>query len=222
MRKSMKFQFNTFESEGEYDQIQIEFDAILVGDVDANKIQSNGQPQIKGNIKSREVVFTGLGYVEGNCTAKSMEFHSRSVITGDVKADRVILDGKLECQGNVEIDRLELNGTLDVKGTIKCNRVLGKGTIITDSLTVESINLEVASATKIERLDGNKVKLFAKEKTGMLSKLFSKGELPYIGEIDADKVSLTNVKSNTVTCSRIAVSGNCDIGKKIKRDPKFV
>lgn len=221
MRKSMKFQFNTFESEGEYDYIQIEFDAILVGDVDANKIQSNGQPQIKGNVKVKEIVFTGLGYLEGNCDAKRMEFHSRSVIKGNIKAERVLIDGKLECDGNVDIDRLELNGDLIVNGDLKCNRISGKGNIISNNLNVEAINLEVSSRTKIGKIEGNKVKLFFKEKTGVFNKLFSKGELPFIEEIDADRVSLTNIKSNKVTCSKISLEGSCDVAKKIKREPKF-
>lgn len=221
MRKNMKFQFNTFESEGEYDHIQIELDAILIGDVDANKIQSNGQPQIKGNVKVKEIVFTGLGYIEGNCHAKKIELHSRSVITGDVNAERALIDGKLECKGNVEIQRLELNGTLQVEGYLKCERIIGKGNIIADNLIVDSINLEVSNSTKINKIDGNKVKLFAKEKTSILSKLFSKGQLPFVGEIDANRVSLSNIKCNEVTCAKIAIDGNCDIGKKIKREEKL-
>ena len=221
MRKNMKFQFNEFKSEGEYDYIQIELDAILVGDVDANKIQSNGQPQIKGNVKTKEFIFTGLGYVEGNIETKKIECHSRTTIKGNLNAERGLIDGKLECEGDVSIDKLELNGDLIVSGNLKCNRIVGKGNIITKNLEVETMNLEVTKRTNIEKISGNKVKIFAKEQTGMFSKLFSKGELPFIAEIDADRVSVTNIKANSITCAKIQVEGNSDIGKKIKREARF-
>ena len=217
----MKFQFSTFESEGEYDYVQIEFDAIVDGDMDVNKMQSNGQPQIKGKAKAKEIIFTGLGYVEGNVETRKMEFHSRTTIKGKIKAERVLIDGKLECDGDVEIERLELKGDLILGGELKCDRNSGKGNIITKKLDVNAINLQVSNRTKIESIEANRVKLVYEIPTGIFSKLFTKDELAFVGEIDADKVALKNIKSNKVTCSKILLEGNCDIARKIKREPKF-
>lgn len=217
MRKSVKFQFNTFESEGKYDYIQIEFDAILVGDVDANKIQSNGQPQIKGNIKARELVFTGFGYVEGNCDVKSLELLSRTIIKGNIKADRANIDGKLECYGDMEVDRLEINGTVDIKGNLKCNKIYGKGNLIVNNIIVNTIDFETSNLTNIKKIQGDKVKLVGKENTGMFNKLFSKDKIAYVAEIDGDRVSLSNIKSDKVFCSKLSLGENCDIAKKIRK-----
>lgn len=222
MRENAKFQFNTFKAEGQYDFIQIEFDAILEGDVDANKIQSNGQPKIIGNVKTKELIFTGVGFIEGNCTTKSLELHSRSLIKGDLKVEKALIDGRLTCEGNVEIDKLELKGTLDITGDLKCNRITGKGSLIVNNIEVDVINLEVGNNTKVNRMNARKVKLLAREKTGFLSKLMNKDEKAYIKEIDADRVQLTNIKCDKVTCSKIALEGNCEVAKKVKREAKAV
>ncbi|MEG0296542.1 MAG: polymer-forming cytoskeletal protein [Clostridium sp.] len=222
MRENAKFQFNTFKAEGQYDFIQIEFDAILEGDVDANKIQSNGQPKIIGNVKTRELIFTGLGFIEGNCTTKKLELHSRSFIKGDLKVEKALVDGRLTCEGNVEIDRLELNGTLDITGDLKCNRITGKGSLLVNNIEVDVINLEIGNNTKVNSINASKVKLNAKENTGFFNKLMNKGEKAYIKEIDADRVQLTNIKCDKVTCAKIALEGNCEVEKKIKREAKAV
>lgn len=95
MKENAKFQFHTFQSKGEYDYVQMEFDAILEGDVKANKIQCNGAAKIRGNIQSLELILNGVTDIKGNCKCGNVEIHGESKIEGTIRSREFILDGTL-------------------------------------------------------------------------------------------------------------------------------
>lgn len=211
-KESAKFQFKTFQSKGEYDYVQMEFDAILEGDVKANKIQCNGSSKIIGNVDSLELILNGVSNIKGNCKCGNIEIHGESNIEGTIRSKDFILNGTLVGPEKMKIDKFILkNGSLKAEWYLQSEDISGKGGIIAKELRGGEINLELTKKSAIDIVTGKNISIKAGS-TGLFGKLVA-GKTTEIKEIQCETLYLENVKSNIIKGNNIVLGKGCNIQK---------
>lgn len=212
MRENALMQFKTFKSKGEYNKIQIEYDAILEGDIDAMSLQSNGSSKIRGNLKALTLELRGLSDIVGNCKCGDGEIIGESKIKGNFRARKLNLNGTLNLEGKIKINELILNGILNNDNYLECEKITGSGLISTNKIISKEIDIALSNKSEISSIVGNDINLRGKE-TGLFTKL--KRKKIFIKEIQGDKIKLENIKANLVIGKEVLLGDGCEI-KEIK------
>lgn len=215
MRRSALMQFNTFESRGEYRDIQIELDAILEGDVDAINIKSSGSTEFTGNVVAKEARLGGVCKIGGNCSIDNLQVCGESKVAGNIISDEFILDGKMVCNGkSIECNNLKLSGSLTSEATLKAALINGKGGLTLEKIECNNIDLIFNKKTNLKEIIGSEIKIIGGKQKSLIGKLISKvGSLVEINNINGQNISLENVNSKLVVGNNIKIGENCIIDK---------
>lgn len=215
MRRSALMQFKTFESRGEYRDIQIELDAILDGDVDAINIKSSGSTEFTGNVIAKEARIGGICKIGGNCSIDFIEICGQSTIKGNLQADNITLDGKLKCGGKlIECTNFKLSGTIVCEGDLKTSKAVGKGGLVLHKIESDNIDLTFNKKTTLGEINGKEINLVGSKSKGLISKILSKGGLLVeIDNINGENIVLENIEAKLVKGNNIKIGENCIIQK---------
>ncbi|MGL5085084.1 MAG: hypothetical protein ACRC68_05105, partial [Clostridium sp.] len=215
MRRSALMQFKTFESRGEYRDIQIELDAILDGDVDAINIKSSGSTEFTGNVIAKEARLGGVCKIGGNCTIDNLQVCGESKVVGNIISDELIIDGKMLCNGEkIECNSLKLSGSLTSEGSLKASLIKGKGGLVLDKIECDNIDLFFSKKTNLKEIKGVEIKIIGGKQKTLIGKLISKSSsLVEINNIIGDNINLENINSKLVVGKNIKIGDNCIIDR---------
>lgn len=215
MRRSALMQFKTFESRGEYRDIQIELDAILDGDVDAINIKSSGSTEFTANVIAKEARLGGVCKIGGNCNIDILQVCGESKIEGNVTCDELTVDGKMNFNGKLlECNSLKLSGSVTSTGYIKATSIIGKGGLVLDKLECDNIDITFNKKTNLKEIRSNEINIIGTKSKGLISKMISKGTpLVEIEDINGHNITLDNVQANIVTGHNIKIGENCIVKK---------
>lgn len=216
-------QHNEFESKGVYRDIQIELNAILKGDVKARHIKCNGETGLYGNITCESIGIRGIGKVVGGVNAKDFVIHGEGTISGDLELETMNCDGKINHEGNIKCGEFLLNGSFKTNGDISVERITGKGTLSTENLKAEIVDIKINKKSSIKEVKGNNIKIVAQSEN-FLSKLFGDKGME-ITNVEGDEVYLENVRVKTVVGKNIFLGENViaeevKCSGELKLDPK--
>ncbi|WP_072985732.1 hypothetical protein [Clostridium cavendishii] len=206
---SAKLQFSTFESEGEYNYLEMEYNAILNGDVKATKIFCTGETEIHGNVKTREMDLKGVTTVNGDISGNTIKIVGESKINGDIKFRDFTLNGTLVGSGSVTCTNFISDGKYTGATEVKAKTITASGQIGIETLDAGKIDLRLNKNSNIKFIKGETININLLN--GIFSRFTSGSNDLEIDTIEGEDIVLTNIKAKKVIGKNIVLQKNCII-----------
>ena len=117
---------------GSYDNISINGDAVISGDVDCNTIKIRGNGHIKGGIKSEKMSIWGQGSFEGTGDIYELSVLGDAKINGKSMITKATILGQCEMDNNTIIEENNVLGVLKITGNYRGVTAKIKGELTVD------------------------------------------------------------------------------------------
>jgi cytoskeletal protein CcmA (bactofilin family) len=186
---------------GNYNDVIINGEGKIAGDLDCIKLKIHGRCDINGNVK-----------------AESVEVHGTNSIKGNLEAERAKIHGMADINGNLSVNKAEIHGSIDVDGYCNAEIFNIEGTFdIKELLNAGVLKLSLYGPSKAREIGGEKITVKSKGKydlLGLKGKIMSSiGQVKELTAdiIEGDDIYLENTSAKVVRGNNIALGPGCEI-----------
>ncbi len=127
-RRDLKIAGSGSAAGGKYDNVLINGDGDISGDLDCNDLKVNGMSEINGAVKTKSGKIKGMATLNGNLKADTffMVFGT-CAIRGSVDAKDMHVEGNTSVSENASGERIEIKGVINIKGDCTAEAFISKG-----------------------------------------------------------------------------------------------
>lgn len=180
---------------GIYNDVIINGEGRITGDLDCINLKINGKCDIKGNVKSESVNVNGSNSIKG-----------------DLEAEKAKINGTIDIDGNLSVDKAETYGIINVNGDCNAEIFKIKGTFAIEGLlNAGKLELSLYESSRAREIGGEKITV--KRIGGLKGMIMSSGrgkELT-VETIEGDDVYLENTNAKIVRGNNIELGPGCEI-----------
>jgi cytoskeletal protein CcmA (bactofilin family) len=202
---------------GIFDDVNINGEGTISGDIECNDYKINGTSRIVGNVKAKEIKVNGHSEIEGSVQSVLVSISGQTDVGGDVAVKKLKLQGKMEIGGSLTGDQLDLSGLIQIQGNCEAELFNLKGSCkIGGMLNAGTIDVYLYGPCHIREIGGEAINVKMSGVVHGLHKLiqsfFPGMEKRLNAEtIEADDVYLEYTTAKVVRGNRIHIGRGCEI-----------
>jgi len=179
-----------------------------------NDVIVNGEGRIEGDLDCIKLKINGRCDINGNVKAKSVEVYGSNSIKGNLEAERAKIHGTADVNGNISVNKAEIHGSIDVDGDCNAEIFTIAGTFAIEGLlNAGELKLSLYGTSRAREIGGEKITVKRKGKydlLGLKSRIMSSKELT-VDTIEGDDIYLENTQAKVVRGNNIEIGPGCEI-----------
>jgi len=180
-----------------------------------NDVIINGEGRIEGDLDCINLKINGKCSMNGNVKADSVNVNGEASIKGDLEAGKAKIQGTADIDGNLFVDKAETYGIISVDGD--CNAEIFKigGTFAIEGLlNAGELELTLYGSSRAREIGGEKITVKRKGKydlLGLKSMIIGRGKGLTVETIEGDDIYLEDTKAKVVRGNNIELGPGCEI-----------
>ncbi|GGE15101.1 hypothetical protein GCM10011571_15800 [Marinithermofilum abyssi] len=203
-------------SGGNYNDVKINGEGRVNGDLECVHFRTNGKSEVKGGIQAESVQVHGVSKVAGEVKVQQFKVNGHAEVQADVKSEEVKVYGYAEIKGRLSSEEVEIKGGVSIKGDCEAERFSVKGGFhIEHMLNAGNIAIDLYRTSKVKEIGGEKITI-RKPSHSLLDKvkmIFNlSGELS-AESIEGDDIYLEHTRAKVVRGNHIHIGPGCEIDR---------
>lgn len=205
-------------SGGRFNQVLINGQGTIHGDVDCSNFSISGVGTVEGNVKTQTGKISGKGKIKGDLKSDAFKVSGHSHIDGNVEVNEARFEGVVGIQGSVTAETLENNGVMKVKGDCNSEVFISRGSFsIGGLLNAGNMEVRLYAPCKAKEIGGENIKIHM-DSPFSLRKLI-KSIFPVLDlqtglsaeTIEGDEIYLEYTKAKVVRGNNVTIGAGCEI-----------
>jgi cytoskeletal protein CcmA (bactofilin family) len=204
-------------SGGEFNEVAINGQGDLEGNVVCTKFSLNGEATVKGSLKAQDGSIFGTATIKGNLDADRFKLFGAARVEGDAIVKDLSIDGKVTIQGAIKSEQVTLRGTTAIHGDCNAERFECKGSFTLDGLlNADNIDIVLYGSTKAKEIGGETVRV--RKESGPIANMFNAILQKFdfhqrleTDTIEGDEVALEYTKARIVRGTYVRIGAGCEI-----------
>jgi len=181
---------------GNYNDLIVNGEGRITGDLDCIKLKINGQCDINGNVKAVSVEVNGSNSIKGNLEAEIAKIYGSADIDGNVSVDKAETYGSISINGDCNAEVFKIEGTFAIEGLLNAGE----------------LELSLYGSSKAREIGGENITVKRKGKSGFLGlKRMMQGKELTVDTIEGDDIYLENTQAKVVRGNNIEIGPGCEI-----------
>lgn len=204
-------------SGGEFNEVSINGQGDVEGNVVCTKFNLNGEGTVNGSVKTQDGSVIGSTTIKGTLDADRFKIFGTARVLGNATVKDLTIDGTVTIQGGVKSETIALRGTTIIHGDCNAELFECKGSFTIDGLlNAGKIDIILYGSTKAKEIGGENVRVrketgpFANVVNAILQK-FDRQQRLVADTIEGDEVALEFTKAQTVRGNNVRLGQGCDV-----------
>ncbi len=204
-------------SGGEFNEVAINGQGDIEGNLTCTKFSLNGEGTINGSLKVHDGSILGTSTIKGSLDADRFNIFGTARVDGNAAVKDLTIDGTVTVQSGVTCDTLTLRGSTTIHGDCNAESLECKGSFTIDGLlNAGKIDITLYGSTKAKEIGGENVRVrkqsgpIANMVNALLQKLDFQQRL-VTDTIEGDEVVLEFTKARIVRGNYVRLGQGCEI-----------
>ncbi len=204
-------------SGGEFNEVSINGQGDVEGNVVSTRFNLNGEGTINGSIKTQEGSVIGTTTIKGTLDADRFKIFGTARVEGNATVKDFTIDGTVTIQGAVKSETIALRGTTMVHGDCNAEKFECKGSFTVDGLlNAGMIDITLYGSTRAREIGGDNIRVrkqsgpIANVVNALLQKLDFQQRL-VTDTIEGDEVALEYTKARIVRGNYVRLGQGCEV-----------
>lgn len=204
---------------GVYNNVKINGNLSMSGDLTCNDINVNGMLKIEGKTKSGRAKVNGSASFEGDVEFDTLNVMGKTLINGDSKINDLKIEGQTRIAKSLASDEIQVKGILNVNENCNSENFKTKGSFSIDGmLNSGNIELELYGRCTANEIGGEKISVIKGSKNyfnKIIKSIFSSFNFFDVrlitNSIEGDEIYLEYTKAKVVRGDRVRIGPGCEI-----------
>ncbi|MDP4143667.1 MAG: polymer-forming cytoskeletal protein [Bacillota bacterium] len=204
---------------GSYNDVVVNGEGRINGDIDCLEFKTNGVSNVSGNIKANTFKVNGTSTVKGDVNSGELRVNGHSDIQGNVEGKEMKIDGTTNISGAVSVEEIQIRGVAKVEGDCNAEIFVAKGAFTIDGLlNAGDISIDMHGTCKAKEIGGEKInvkKAAASRLKDIIKSFFVSFNLEdgLCSEIiEGDDIYLEYTRAQVVRGNNVTIGTGCKIG----------
>ena len=214
-RQDLKISGTGNASGGIFDNLTIEGEGKINGNLDCVDFIVSGVADVNGNLRTKTGKISGKAIIKGNLYSEDFKISGRSEIQGSVTVKEMTIEGTAEIKGGFRAEEAEIRGTLRVKGDCQAEVFVAKGAFtIGGLLNAGSIDIMLYGNCTARQIGGEKINI-RKDRSSRLIRfiesIFPNTDDLTTESVEGDDIYLEYTKAKVVRGNNVNIGPGCEI-----------
>lgn len=200
-------------SGGTFNNVKINGEGTVSGDLHCNLIKIHGSADFTGNITTQSTAIFGQTNMTGKINSDSIKIFGQTEIRGDLTTKLLKLRGTAEIHGKLIGGEIHSFGEFTAKNGCDADDFQANGTLnINGTLNAEKVKIQLYySDSQIQEIGGENIRI-SKGSLFNVFNWFKPNTAELIAEvIEGDVIYLENTKAKVVRGNNVVIGPGCEI-----------
>jgi cytoskeletal protein CcmA (bactofilin family) len=202
---------------GEFNEVSINGQGDVEGNVACTKFNLNGQGTINGSVRTQDGNVMGTSTINGTLDADRFKIFGTSHVGGNATVKDLTVDGTVTIRGAVKSETVALRGSTSIHGDCTAERFECKGSFTIEGLlNAGKIDITLYGPAKAKEIGGETIRV--RKESGPLANIvntllqrFDRQQQLVTDTIEGDEVVLEFTKARIVRGNYVRLGQGCEV-----------